>query len=74
MARNSISMDSASSQFFICHEDATYLDGQYAAFGRVIFGMDTVDSIASVETGSADKPNTDVTITSMKFLDLKPQS
>ena len=74
MARNSISMDSASSQFFICHEDATSLDGQYAAFGRVIFGMDTVDSIASVETGRADKATTDVTITSMKFLDLKPQS
>ena len=45
MARNSISMDSASSQFFIVHEDSTYLDGQYAAFGRVLTGMEIVDAI-----------------------------
>lgn len=46
MARNSYSMDSASSQFFIMHEDGTYLDGQYAAFGCVTKGMDVVDSVA----------------------------
>ena len=45
MARNSISMDSASSQFFIVHEDSTFLDGQYAAFGYVTDGMDVVDAI-----------------------------
>ena len=50
MARNSISMDSASSQFFIMHADGTYLDGQYAAFGCVTKGMDTVDSIAENTT------------------------
>ncbi len=44
MARSS-DMDSASSQFFICNADATYLDGQYAAFGRVVRGMDVVDAI-----------------------------
>lgn len=47
MARNMISMDSASSQFFIMHEDAPFLDGDYAAFGHVIEGMDVVDAIAS---------------------------
>ncbi|MBR6594095.1 MAG: peptidylprolyl isomerase [Clostridia bacterium] len=45
MAR-SMMPDSASSQFFICHADATFLDGQYAAFGHVTEGMDTVDYIA----------------------------
>jgi peptidyl-prolyl cis-trans isomerase B (cyclophilin B) len=39
--------DSASSQFFIVHEDSTFLDGQYAAFGRVVEGMDVVDTIAN---------------------------
>ena len=44
--------DSATSQFFIVQKDATYLDGQYAAFGRVTEGMDIVDEIASVKTGT----------------------
>ena len=48
--------DSASSQFFICHEDADFLDGQYAAFGKVTEGMDVVDAIASVKTGFSDRP------------------
>lgn len=46
MAR-SMAYDSAGSQFFIMHEDAPHLDGQYAAFGKVVDGMDTVDNIAS---------------------------
>lgn len=45
-------VNSASSQFFIVQQDATYLDGQYAAFGRVVEGMDVVDDIASERTGS----------------------
>ena len=45
MARNSISMDSASSQFFIMHKDYTGLDGDYAAFGHVTSGMEIVDQI-----------------------------
>lgn len=48
--------DSASSQFFIMHEDAPYLDGQYAAFGHVVEGMDVVDEIASTPTGFMDRP------------------
>ncbi len=48
--------NSASSQFFICHEDATFLDGNYAAFGKVVNGMDVVDAIAEVETDYSDKP------------------
>lgn len=46
MARSS-DPDSASSQFFIVHQDSTYLDGQYAAFGKVLSGMDVVDKIAA---------------------------
>lgn len=55
MARSQM-FDSASSQFFICHADATFLDGQYAAFGRVIEGIETVDEIARVRTNMQDKP------------------
>ncbi|MBE6611445.1 MAG: peptidylprolyl isomerase [Ruminococcaceae bacterium] len=55
MARTQVK-DSASSQFFICHEDATFLDGEYAAFGCVTEGMEVVDEIASVETDFRDKP------------------
>lgn len=50
--------DSASSQFFICHQDAPHLDGQYAAFGHVVQGMDTVDEIASCRTDPSDRPLT----------------
>ncbi len=48
--------DSASSQFFIMHQDAPHLDGQYAAFGKVIEGIETVDEIANVKTDYRDKP------------------
>ena len=51
--------DSASSQFFICHEDAVFLDGDYAAFGKVTKGMDVVDAIAEVDTDGRDKPYED---------------
>ncbi len=50
--------DSAGSQFFIMHEDAPHLDGQYAAFGKVLEGMDVVDKIAATKTGWGDKPLT----------------
>ena len=52
--------NSASSQFFIVHEDAPYLDEQYAAFGHVVDGMDIVDEIANVPTGYMDRPRTDM--------------
>ena len=48
--------DSAGSQFFIMHEDAPHLDGQYAAFGKVIEGIEVVDKVASVKTDYNDKP------------------
>ena len=57
--------DSAGSQFFIMAEEASYLDGDYAAFGRVIEGMDVVEAINSVETNSNDKPLKDVVIESI---------
>lgn len=57
MAR-ATSPDSAGSQFFIMHENASHLDGQYAAFGKVIEGMEVVDEIASVKTDWNDKPRT----------------
>ena len=50
--------NSAGSQFFIMHEDAPHLDGQYAAFGKVVSGMDAVDEIAAVPTDYNDKPTT----------------
>lgn len=57
MAR-SMMPNSAGSQFFIMHANASHLDGQYAAFGKVIEGMDVVDEIASVKTDYNDKPKT----------------
>ena len=48
--------NSASSQFFIMHADAPHLDGQYAAFGKVISGIETVDEIAAVPTDYNDRP------------------
>ena len=48
--------DSAGSQFFIMHADGPFLDGQYAAFGRVTEGMDVVDAIASTKTDASDRP------------------
>ena len=55
--------NSASSQFFIVREDSTYLDGQYAAFGEVIYGIEVVDAIAEVAVGASYKPKTPVVMT-----------
>ena len=55
MAR-SMRPDSAGSQFFIMHKDAPHLDGEYAAFGKVVEGMDAVDEIACVEVDRNDRP------------------
>ena len=52
--------NSAGSQFFIMHEDAPHLDGQYAAFGKVVEGMDIVDIIATTKTDYSDRPLFDV--------------
>jgi len=48
--------DSAGSQFFIMHADAPFLDGQYAAFGKVTEGLEVVDRIAGTQTDSGDRP------------------
>ena len=68
MARLSQDYNSASSQFFICHQDAPSLNGSYAAFGRVIAGMDTVDKIAAVKTDSNGYPRTPQKISSIRFV------
>ena len=60
--------DSASSQFFICYGDASYLDGDYAAFGFVTEGMETVDSFLSGGTDSSDRPLKDVRIQSAEII------
>jgi peptidyl-prolyl cis-trans isomerase B (cyclophilin B) len=66
MARTS-DPDSASSQFFIMHEDAPHLDAQYAAFGQVVEGMEVVDKIAACKTGRygfySDVPRVCIVIT-----------
>lgn len=67
MAR-SMMYNSASSQFFIMHEDAPYLDGAYAAFGAVVEGIEVVDKIASVKTNGYDAPLEKVIIEEMKVL------
>ena len=64
MAR-AMNPNSAGSQFFIMHQDAPHLDGQYAAFGQVTEGMDVVDAIAAVPTGYADRPIEPVRIKSV---------
>ena len=73
MARNGYSYDSASSQFFIVHQtserNSYSLDGQYAAFGCVISGMEHVDGIASTLTDENDKPLSTAKIVSVEFVD-----
>ena len=64
MARSS-SPNSAGSQFFIMHQDAKHLDGQYAAFGKVTVGMDVVDAIAATKCGAGDRPITEQKIASI---------
>jgi peptidyl-prolyl cis-trans isomerase B (cyclophilin B) len=61
--------DSAGSQFFIMHQDGFFLDGQYAAFGKVVSGMDAVDEIATTPTGANDRPITPQKIKSIEVVD-----
>ena len=59
--------NTASSQFFIVHKDSDFLDGNYAAFGKTVYGIEIVDKIAEVRTNSNDKPIENVVINSIKF-------
>ena len=68
MAR-SMMKDSASSQFFIMHQDAPHLDGDYAAFGKIVEGMDVVDEIAECETGWGDRPVQDQRMAKVYLVD-----
>ena len=65
MARTSFP-NSASSQFFIMHDDAAYLDGEYAGFGAVVSGIDVVDKIAESKTDVYDKPLKDIKMKTIK--------
>ena len=58
--------NSAGSQFFIMHQDAPHLDGQYAAFGKMTDGFETLDEIAETKTGFADRPMFDMVIKSIR--------
>ena len=68
MAR-AMNPNSAGSQFFIMHKDAPHLDGQYAAFGKVVAGMEVVDKIASVRTDWNDKPTTPVKMKTVELIE-----
>lgn len=68
MARSQ-SYDSASSQFFIVHQDSTYLDGSYAAFGKMVDGYDVLDEIATTPTDSSYKPLADQVIKSIRVVE-----
>ena len=71
MAR-AMNPNSAGSQFFIMHEDAPHLDGQYAAFGKVISGLEVVDEIATAPTGFSDRPVNDIVIKTVTVSDDEP--
>ena len=65
MARSNLP-NSGGSQFFIVSKDSPHLDGQYAAFGMITFGIEVVEAIENVETNVSDKPKTDVVIESIR--------
>lgn len=61
--------NSAGSQFFIMHQDAPHLDGQYAAFGKLTSGFDVLDAIASVPTDWMDRPKQEQKIKTIEIID-----
>ncbi|MBE6596275.1 MAG: peptidylprolyl isomerase [Ruminococcaceae bacterium] len=69
MARTNVK-DSASSQFFIMHQTSPHLDGEYAAFGFTVAGIEVVDEIAGVATNSNDMPKKAVIISSIRFAEM----
>jgi len=60
--------DSAGSQFFIMHGDAPHLNGSYAAFGKLLEGMETVDAICEIQTDYADRPVVDQVMKAVYFV------
>ncbi len=68
MAR-SMMPDSAGSQFFIMHMDAPHLDGQYAAFGKLVDGFETLDEIATTDTDRSDRPRNEQKMVSVTMLE-----
>lgn len=69
MARRSYPFDSATCQFFICNADSPHLDGGYAAFGKVVEGMDVVDQISAVPTGAGNRPITPQVMKKVTIID-----
>lgn len=63
-------LNSASSQFFIVHQDSNFLDGSYASFGKLLNGYDILDKIATTSTDQNDKPLNDIKINSIRFVTL----
>lgn len=63
-------MNSASSQFFIVHKDSDFLDGNYAAFGKLLNGYDILDKIATTTTDQNDKPLDDIKMNRIRFVTL----
>ncbi len=61
-------MNSATSQFFIVHKDSLHLDGKYAAFGKVIHGLDVVDAVATTNTNTNDKPIMNQVLENIRFV------
>ena len=64
-------MNSASSQFFIVHKTYPSLDGNYAAFGKTIAGLEVVDKIATVKTDSKDRPTSEVKLIKIEFVNIE---
>jgi peptidyl-prolyl cis-trans isomerase B (cyclophilin B) len=67
MARSQ-DINSAGSQFFICHGSPSFLDGQYTAFGKLIKGDDVLEKIATTPTGPSDRPVTKVVVESIRIV------
>ena len=63
-------LNSASSQFFIVHQDSNFLDGSYASFGKLLNGYDILDKIATTSTNQNDKPLNDIKMNSIRFVTL----
>ena len=70
MARNGVDMNSASSQFFICHADVPSLDGDYAAFGKLIAGFNTLDKLAKTAV-NGETPINPPKIKSIRFINIE---